>query len=109
MRASDFARQRARIIQRARGRQDFADKAMTHLARDASATPLHVHGRIVAWVMPDGGVVCIKERLRDGHQAFAELERIALHTAPSHRIPIRAYRCAFCGGWHLTSQESRNF
>lgn len=109
MRASEFARQRARINRRARGRQAFASKALEHLARDADATPLRTHGRIVAWALPNGGVVCVKERLRDGHQAFAELERIALQTPKGDHIPIRAYRCTFCGGWHLTSQNARNY
>lgn len=109
MRASEFARRRARIIGRARGRQAFTDKAMERLARDAEATPLQAQGRIVAWALPTGAVVCVKERLRDGHQAFAELERIALQSPPWQHIPMRAYRCAFCEGWHLTSQEARNF
>lgn len=30
------------------------------------------------------------------------------HAQPGERKPIRAYKCGFCGFYHLTSQQPKN-
>lgn len=103
MHASEFARKRARIERRAGARKGFASKALAHLVREAGAQPIHARGQLVGWRMPDGGVVCIKLRFRDLVAAQLELARIARH-AKNKNVPVRAYACQHCGGFHLTSQ-----
>jgi hypothetical protein len=52
-------------------------------------------------------MTCSKRRY--GSHAKAEKDRIhltnTLRRLGMDRIPRRAYQCAGCGGWHLTSQE----
>jgi hypothetical protein len=103
MHASEFARKRAKIERRAKGRTQFARKAMEHLQREAQATQIIVKGRVVAWLMKDGGVVCAKERYHDAIQAQLELVRIARFARNSY-VPVRAYPCPYCHGFHLTSR-----
>lgn len=103
MHASEFARKRARIERRAGARKGFASKALAHLVREAGAQPIHARGQLVGWRMPDGGVVCIKLRFRDLVAAQLELARIERH-AKNRNVPVRAYACQHCGGFHLTSQ-----
>jgi hypothetical protein len=33
--------------------------------------------------------------------------RAGLHGVPTNRQEVRGYRCASCGGWHLTSRAGR--
>lgn len=47
-----------------------------------------------------------KRRYKDAAQARRTLRRIG-STSSRERIPVRAYFCAACKGWHLTSQENR--
>ena len=53
-------------------------------------------------------------KVKYGSKAFAEMDifRIKNRINYDHKVletplkvPIRAYKCKFCGGWHLTSQE----
>lgn len=102
MRASEFARRRAKIEQRSRGRGDFKRKAMRHLVAEAGAREVFVAGRLVGWALSTGGVVCVKQRFRDWMEAQLALQRIAPQSRPV--LPVRAYACPFCQGFHLTSQ-----
>lgn len=103
MHASEFARKRAKIERRAASRPAFLRKAMAHLVHEAGAFVVVVRGQLVGWRMRDGGMVCIKRRFRDDDAAHAELDRIARDANHRH-IPVRAYECPHCRGWHLTSQ-----
>jgi hypothetical protein len=106
MNAAEFARKRARIIQRARGRSaGFYDRAMAHLVREAGAQEVIVGGQVVAWELP-AGVACAKHRYTCGDAANEELANIQQH-GRGYKLPARAYACGFCGGWHLTSQAKR--
>lgn len=105
MTGRDFARRRARIMQRGRGAA-HERKALAHLAREAGAVAFYSPGgKLQGHVMPDGFVVCEKRRYPDlaaaqreltGARAFAHLQE--------NRIPVRAYPCNCCGGWHLSSK-----
>lgn len=103
MHASEFARKRAKIERRAGNRSAFLRKAIEHLVREADAVAIVARGAVVGWQMTDGSVVCIKVRYRDSEAASAELQRVARYARNQH-VPVRAYRCQWCGGFHLTSQ-----
>jgi hypothetical protein len=52
-----------------------------------------------------------KKKFADELAAAAALGRIrskaVLMLDPDRKIPVRYYRCDFCGYFHLTSQEKR--
>lgn len=102
MHASEFARQRARIERRAKGRPAFIRKAMAHLVREAGAQAIVIRGHTVGWQLPAGGTVCVKIRYRDEIAAQVELARIVRFG--KGKVPVRQYACGHCGGFHLTSQ-----
>lgn len=106
MNAGQFAKQRAKIERRAAGRTAFVRKAMEHLVRDAGAVVIAIRGHVVAWKMPDGGVVCVKRRYSTGVVAVADLYHIKRRARDIGHIPVRAYACPWCLGWHLTSQQA---
>lgn len=103
MHASEFARKRGKIERRAGGRAAFFRKAMLHLIHEASAVTIIIRGQLVGWRMTDGSVVCVKQRYREALDAQLELVRIMRYSR-SAKVPVRAYPCQHCGGWHLTSQ-----
>lgn len=103
MRAHDFARRKAVIEGRAARSQQWKTKAIRHLIRRAQAAVILSWGRIVGYRMPDGSVACVKERFSDAASACAEIERIAQQSTASY-VPVRAYRCEYCRGWHTTSR-----
>lgn len=51
----------------------------------------------------------IRNKIRYPSKAEAEVALTAIRVAgpkkPGGRVPIRAYYCEHCGGWHLTSWE----
>ncbi|PZQ21142.1 MAG: hypothetical protein DI569_12820 [Sphingopyxis macrogoltabida] len=100
-----FARQRARIIARARS-DSHAKRAIAHLAREAGALPVKAGHKLLGHVLPDGFTVCEKRRYASEGAAIAELTgvRAFAHLQP-HKTPVRAYACDHCRGWHLTSRE----
>lgn len=104
MHASEFARKRAKIERRAGNRPAFVRKALEHLVREADAAVFYAGRQVVGWQMPDGGVVCVKRRFLDWAMAQNELAKIAQY-AKNPNVPVRAYRCQHCGGFHLTSQS----
>lgn len=53
--------------------------------------------------------VCVKRRYRTKQMANAALDVIEEKRNPvGSKRPIRAYRCPFCHGWHLTSSVHRS-
>jgi hypothetical protein len=42
-------------------------------------------------------------RYRSKQEAVSHIHQI-VGTHPSHTIPVRAFQCGYCNGWHLTSQ-----
>lgn len=108
MKAGDFAMRLARIAQgmgdrnRNRGK-GFSRKAERALAKRARAAMILPRGKFIGYRMPDGSVACMKERYRSAEAAEHELKRIAEHSGKGY-IPVRAYRCDWCNGYHLTSR-----
>lgn len=45
-----------------------------------------------------------KRRYRDHAEAVLALHNFAAHST-REKIPVRAYACTRCGGWHTTSQD----
>ena len=72
--------------------------------RDAKAALVIVARKVVGYRLPNGEMVCVKERHRDEAAALAALARIQASNWNNHRVPQRAYQCDHCHGWHLTSQ-----
>ena len=107
MTGHDFARQRGRILKRGRGER-HARRAMMHLAREAGARQVWAGGKLVGHVMPDGFTICELRRYASERAALEELANIAAfaHLQPK-RIPVRAFHCAHCRGWHVSSRPAR--
>lgn len=105
MNAGQFAKRRARIEGEHGRRRGYASKAMEALVREAGAALIIAHGKVVAWRMPNGQVVCRKRRYTS--QDAAEYALGLVHAGPHARyVPERAYLCPYCAGWHLTSQSA---
>jgi hypothetical protein len=49
---------------------------------------------------------CGKRRFRDKQQALRAL-RTLQRVGSRQKIPVRAYQCPACNGWHLTSKAHR--
>lgn len=103
MNAAEFARQRQAIDQRCHGHKQRT-RAMAHLIRSARAVLVVRQHRVVGYRMTTGEIVCVKARYRDEAKAMAAMERIQANNWAEQRVPVRAYACQHCGGWHLTSQ-----
>jgi len=102
MRASDFARRRARLMQRFDNRKRQR-KVMRALVRESGARLVVAAGHVIAWRMPDGQAVCVKQRFRSEAAAVAMIPGFAATIMDGGKTPQRAYECRLCGGWHLTS------
>lgn len=108
MRAGEFARRRARIESEkgtatCRHGRSYRRKAMRALVKRAGAARIIPNGRRVGYRLPDGSVACDKQRFRTLEAAQTELARIAVHSAHAY-VPVRAYLCPWCGGYHVTSR-----
>jgi hypothetical protein len=103
MRTAEFVRRRARIEHASRGRRYRVE--IRALLKRSRAVPIIAYGRIVGYRLSDDGVACVKQRFRSEASAVAELVSIR-QTANNSYIPVRAYECEWCHGWHLTSQPS---
>lgn len=106
MNAAEFARRRAKIERNAAGRRRYRERAMRHLVREARAALVIIENKFVGYRLPNGQLVCAKERYRTDEQAHQAMERIASRNMDGHRVPVRAYVCPWCSGWHLTSQPT---
>jgi len=102
MNAAEFARRRARIERFALKTRRYR-AMMRSLMKRSRAIPILAFGRLVGWRLPDGSVACVKQRFRTQAAALLELSGIARTSSHSY-IPVRAYQCEWCGGWHLTSK-----
>lgn len=108
MNARDFARRVARITAGAGDRhrnrgKGYKRKALDALARRVGAALIVPRGRFIGYRLPGGAVVCLKERFHSESDATFELDRIAEQSAHAY-IPVRAYKCPWCAGYHLTSR-----
>lgn len=72
------------------------------LVRQAGAAYVISHGKITGYRLPGGGMVCRKRRYGSADIASRELHHISTTSLRSH-VPVRAYRCPDCAGYHLTS------
>lgn len=103
MKAAEFTRRRVRaeIEYRAKGRSYKA--ALRHLVQRSKAVIVVANNKIIGYRMTDGSVSCLKRRYQNSIDAELDLARI--HAKANHgHIPVRAYRCEWCHGWHLTSR-----
>ena len=53
----------------------------------------------------DGHSECGKKRR---YATEIEATLAAMHAEQRGALPLRAYRCRFCGGWHLTKRKRWN-
>jgi hypothetical protein len=104
--ANQFARARERIEGRS-GRSDkWRKRAFKQLLKEAGAELVSAGSRVLAYRMPNGTTVCHKRRFVTFEAATSVLRQIAAEPAPRMK-PVRAYPCAVCRGWHLTSKAYR--
>lgn len=76
---------------------------MAALMADTGVEAVASGSRVVAYRKPSGRTVCVKRRYQDEQQATDALAQIAA-TPDQRKKPIRAYACAACRGWHITSK-----
>lgn len=105
MNGRKFASKRARILHRARSDR-HARKAIAHLAREHGARQVHIGGKLVGHVLPGGFTVCEKRRYSSEAAAHGELDGVRAfeHLHLGRKLPVRAYACPACRGWHVTSK-----
>lgn len=104
MNAAEFSRRRARIVHEFHGRGRRHNREIAHLLRDARAILVVMERKVVGYRMPNGEMVCIKMRYRTATEATEDIERIQASNVNGGRVPIRAYGCPHCRGFHTTSQ-----
>ncbi len=104
MNAAEFARRRDRIEFECHGRGKRYAKCISHLVRDARAAIVVMERKIVGYRLPNGQIVCMKSRYKDEAQALDSMGHIQADNV-GHRVPVRAYYCRRCFGFHLTSQQ----
>ena len=105
MHASTFNRERQRIERRSRGKVAKVRRALHQLVQRAGAATIIEGNRIVGYRMRDGSVACLKIRYRTDVDAQLDMLRIQALPTVGHK-PIRAYRCPWCHGYHLTSRRA---
>lgn len=95
----------ARHLGRIQGKSKHQRKAREALVRRARAAHIIVGGKVIGWRLPDGSVVCVKRRYSTREAAAVDLARITRVATHAH-IPVRAYACPYCRGFHLTSKPA---
>lgn len=105
MTAQEFMKRRARIGGTWDRAQDWQQNAMKRLIREARAVPVIGSRRVVAYRLGAGEVVCVKQRFKDEPAATQSLQMIHEERQPREHIPVRAYQCTHCKGWHITSMK----
>ena len=103
MNADRFAQHMAKIERRLAHSPSRTRNAIRRMARHEGAALVIAGGKVVGYRLKNGSVVCRKFRYRDQSHALADLTRIANEATNKH-IPVRAYPCPHCRGWHLTSR-----
>lgn len=107
MNAAQFARKLALIEHKGRGRKGFAERATRALAREQGVAAIVAAGKVVGYRMTTGEAVCVKDRYPDHETAVHHLESMAASAVDNpHRVPVRAYPCDACKGWHVTSMKN---
>lgn len=106
MNADRFAQMARKIERRLANEPRRQREAIKRMARKAGAVQVIVGGKIVGFRLRDGSMVCRKRRYRDEVEARIDMARIAA-TSAAKRVPVRAYHCPYCSGWHTTSQGER--
>ena len=105
MTPGEFIKQRNKIRHSTRS-DGWKRRAVQRLAMDAKAVAVMANFKMIGWMLPSGKIVCSKTRYRTEGDATLNLQLIiARNGGNMGRHPIRAYFCANCAGWHLTSQE----
>lgn len=104
MNAAEFSRRRARIVFEFHGRGKRYNRQLAHLIQDAHAVLVVMERKVVGYRLPNGEMVCIKMRYRTATEATEDIERIQASNVNGGRVPIRAYACQHCQGFHTTSQ-----
>lgn len=104
MNAAEFIRQRGRIEHQNGQTPTWRSKAMRGLVKRARAELIRTGGRVTGYQLPNGQVVCVKQRFRDQAAAEQKLESISLFEGHRINTPQRVYLCPHCHGFHLTSQ-----
>lgn len=79
-------------------------KVLQRLVDRVGAAHIINQGRISGWRLPNGQVVCRKRRYPSEDVANLEMRLIA-HRSNRHKVPVRAYECPTCKGFHLTSKQ----
>jgi len=97
-----FERQMGRIEQRHGHFTKATGDIMAKIVRKARARYVVANGKVTGYRLPDGTMVCRKRRYRDSMAAEVHLAQIT-HVSSRAHIPVRAYQCTNCCGWHLTS------
>lgn len=103
MNAQEFIKRRAKIEGTWGRARDWQRNAFKRLVREAGAVPVVGKRRVVAYHLAAGEVVCVKQRFKDEPAAAMSLQMIHEERQPREHIPVRAYHCAHCKGWHITS------
>lgn len=107
MNAATFARFMEKIERRMHGKPGRQLKAIRSMARRERAALVFTNGKLIGFRLRDGSMVCRKRRYRDEAAALVDLARI-IYTSTSSKVPVRAYRCENCAGWHLTSKQKQS-
>lgn len=106
MTPESFLRHRRRVTMK-NPKEAARRKGMARLARTSGAKMVFIGRKHVGWKLPGGSIVCVKERFCDEQRAQAAMDRIRDRQPFGDRVPIRAYQCSECLGWHLTSEEKK--
>jgi hypothetical protein len=79
-------------------------KVLQRLVDRVGAAHIINQGRITGWRLPNGQVVCRKRRYPSDDVAVIEMQLI-VHRSRRGKVPVRAYECPICKGFHLTSRQ----
>lgn len=106
MNAGEFIKRRTKI-EGERGRAaGWQRRAFDRLVREARAEPVFAVAakRVVAFRLGGGEIVCVKQRFKTEPAAAQSLQMIHEERQPREHVPVRAYHCDHCKGWHITSR-----
>jgi len=107
MNATEFQRKRGRIDGDNRLSDSTRARLLKRLIVDAGARRIfHGENGLLGYRMPNGEMVCKKERFRTEEAATVYMRSLVNFTG---RVPKRVYYCSNCKGFHLTSQERAIF
>lgn len=103
MNSRNFASKVGRIDHEYGLQSRMGKKVLQRLVDRVGAAHIINQGRIAGWRLPNGQVVCRKRRYPSEDVANVELQLI-VHRSRRHKVPVRAYSCPTCLGFHLTSK-----